>query len=76
MAKFDKAKKNLKIKIPEGSVQGKKLRLKGKGIPSKVPGDLFVVLNIALPPANNQGARKLYEEMKDLNFNPRENLNY
>lgn len=65
---------NIKLKIPEGSAQGKKLRLKGKGIPSKKPGDLFVIINIILPPANDEKARKVYEEMKDLNFNPRANF--
>ena len=65
---------NLKLKVPAGSKQGKKLRLKGKGIPSKIAGDLYVTLNIALPPADSEKARKVYEEMKDLNFNPRENF--
>ncbi|MDX2442864.1 MAG: DnaJ C-terminal domain-containing protein [Bacteroidales bacterium] len=65
---------NIKVKIPAGSAQGKKLRLKGKGIPAKAPGDLYVVINIVLPPANDKKARKVYEEMKDLNFNPRVNF--
>lgn len=65
---------NLNLKVPAGSKQGKRLRLKGKGIPSKVPGDLYVILNIALPPADSEKAKKVYEEMKDLNFNPRENF--
>ena len=65
---------NIKLKIPAGSKQGKKLRLKGKGIPAKTAGDLYVILNITLPPANSEKARKIYEEMKDLNFNPRENF--
>lgn len=64
----------LKLKIPADSIQGKKLRLKGKGIPSKVPGDLYVVLNIVFPSSNDKDALKLYEEMKNLNFNPRSNF--
>jgi len=64
----------IKMNIPEGSTQGKKLRLKGKGIPAKKPGDLYVVINIVLPPANTEKAKKVYESMKDLNFNPRENF--
>jgi hypothetical protein len=32
-----------------------------------------VVLNIVLPPADTEKAKKVYEEMKDLNFNPRAN---
>lgn len=65
---------NIRLKIPAGSSQGKKLRLKGKGIPSKTPGDLYVTLKIALPPATSDKARKIYEEMKDLDFNPRANF--
>lgn len=65
---------SIKLKVPAGSKQGKKLRLKGKGIPAKVAGDLYVVLNITLPPADSEKARKVYEDMKDLNFNPRENF--
>ena len=65
---------SIKLKIPEGSAQGKKLRLKGKGIPAKQAGDLYVVINIVLPPASDENARKVYEEMKNLNFNPRANF--
>lgn len=64
----------IKLGIPEGTVQGKKLRLKGKGIPSKTPGDMYVVVNIVLPPANTDEAKKVYESMKNLNFDPRENF--
>ena len=64
----------INLKIPKGSENGKKLRLKGKGIPSKTPGDLYVVLKIVLPPADNEKTQKIYEEMKTLNFNPRTNF--
>jgi len=37
------------LSIPAGSAEGRKLRLKGKGIPGKTPGDLYVVLRVALP---------------------------
>ena len=63
------------LNIPANSKQGRKLRLKGRGLPSKKPGDLFVVLQIALPPANNDKARELYETMaKELDFNPRSHM--
>jgi curved DNA-binding protein len=64
----------IKLKIPAGSSQGKILRVKGKGIPAKITGDMYVVINIVLPPASNDKARKVYEEMKELNFNPRANF--
>ncbi len=65
---------SIKMKIPKGSFSGKKLRLKGKGIPSKQPGDLYVVLKIVIPPAKDDKSQKLYEEMKNLDFNPRANF--
>jgi curved DNA-binding protein len=59
------------LRIPPNSNQGSKLRLKGKGIPGKQPGDMYVVLKVTLPPKNDK-SRALYEEMeKDMAFNPR-----
>jgi len=60
------------LKIPAGSQAGKKLRLKGRGIPARQPGDLYVVLQITLPPADNEQQRQVYEDMKQqFSFNPR-----
>lgn len=60
------------LKIPAGSQPGKKLRLKGRGIPAREKGDLYVVLQIALPRAQNETQRRIYEEMKqEFSFNPR-----
>lgn len=60
------------LKIPAGTQGGKKMRLKGRGIPSKIPGDLYVVLQVVLPPADSDEAKALYNEMKEkLAFNPR-----
>lgn len=62
----------LDLKIPANSGAGKKLRLKGKGIPAKDPGDLYAVLRIALPPADSASAEKAYREFEQAsNFNPR-----
>ncbi|MCF6257694.1 MAG: DnaJ domain-containing protein [Gammaproteobacteria bacterium] len=63
------------LKILEGSSSGKKMRLKGRGMSSKAPGDLYVVLQIVLPPADSDDARQLYREMQEkLAFNPRKQL--
>jgi curved DNA-binding protein len=63
------------LKIPAGSANGRKLRMKGRGIPGMPAGDLYVVLNIALPPAQNEAARAVYKEMaRTLRFNPRAHL--
>jgi curved DNA-binding protein len=63
------------LKIPANSKAGKKLRLKGRGIPSKTPGDLYVVLQIVLPPANDEKSRALYKRMQEeISFNPRASM--
>jgi curved DNA-binding protein len=60
------------LKIPPNSQAGKKLRLKGRGIPAKTPGDLYVVVQIVLPPADDDKARASYKRMQEeLEFNPR-----
>ncbi len=63
------------LKIPAGSVSGRKLRLKERGIPGKTPGNLYVVVQIALPPADSEAAKAAYRDMeKELKFNPRVGL--
>ena len=65
---------SVKLTIPANSQAGRKLRLKGRGIPADEPGDLYMELAVVLPPADNDKSRKLYETMaKELNFNPRRN---
>ncbi|HID46378.1 MAG TPA: J domain-containing protein [Chromatiaceae bacterium] len=62
----------LDLRIPPDSGSGKKMRLKGKGIPGRQPGDFYVQLKIVLPPAASDKAKVLYEKMKqELPFNPR-----
>ena len=63
------------LKIPAGTSSGRKLRLKGRGIPSKSPGDLYVTAKITLPPADTDSAKELYRKMQnELDYNPRERL--
>jgi curved DNA-binding protein len=63
------------LKIPAGSHAGTKLRLKGRGIPASTPGDFYVLLQIALPPAPDEKAKAAYRAMADaLPFNPRASL--
>ena len=65
----------VEMKIPPGSVSGRKMRLKGRGIPGKTAGDFYAVLKISLPEANTDRARELYQQMRnELDFNPRQNL--
>src|SRR5271165_362570 len=66
---------NVQLKIPPGSHAGSKLRLRGRGIPSTPPGDLYAVLEIALPPASDDKAKAAYLAMAAaMPFNPRANL--
>lgn len=65
----------VELKVAAESRSGNKLRLKGRGIPGTPPGDFYVVLRIALPPANTEQARALYRGMqRDFAFNPRARL--
>jgi curved DNA-binding protein len=64
---------NVEVNVPPGSQTGRKLRLKGRGIPAANAGDLYLVMEVVLPPAHDEKARKLYEEMaREMAFNPRE----
>jgi curved DNA-binding protein len=63
------------LKIPAAAHAGSKLRLKGRGIPASPPGDFYVVLQIALPAANDDQARAAYAALAAaLPFNPRASL--
>jgi curved DNA-binding protein len=61
------------LRIPAGSQSGRKLRLKGRGMPGANPGDQMVELSIRTPPAHDDGQRAAYgvlhEAFKD--FDPR-----
>ena len=67
---------DVELTIPPGSVAGRKLRLKGKGIPGssavKPAGDLYVVLAVAWPPADSAEAKAAYAAFAAaFEFNPR-----
>ena len=65
----------VELKIPPGSQTGSKLRLKGRGLPGKTPGDQYVVLRLVTPPADTPEAKALYRTMAEkLPLNPREAL--
>ena len=63
------------LNIPANSSGGRKLRLKGRGIPAKEPGDLYAVLRIVVPRADSEAARQAYESLeKATGLNPREHM--
>ncbi|WP_417762794.1 DnaJ C-terminal domain-containing protein [Shewanella sp.] len=55
---------NIDLKIPANSANGRRLRLAGKGLPAKQPGDFYVELNVVLPPATSAKAKQAYEAFK------------
>ena len=60
------------MNVPAGSQTGRKLRLRGRGIPGGPPGDLYVLLEVVLPPAHDDKARDLYRQMaREMAFDPR-----
>lgn len=63
------------ITLPENSQAGQKFRLKGKGLPMKKEGeagDLYVVLNIVMPPRLNEESKALWKALAEKNaFDPR-----
>lgn len=63
------------LKIPPGSDSGRKLRLKGRGLPGDPSGDLYVVLRVVAPPAEDERVKTLYRELeRATRFNPRKGL--
>jgi curved DNA-binding protein len=63
----------VEIKVPAGSASGKRLRLKGRGLPGTTPGDQYVELAIQVPPASDERAIAFYEDMakRFKGFDPR-----
>lgn len=63
----------VKVSIPKNTVYGKQLRLKDKGIPAKVAGHLYLVLNIVYPKAETEQQIHAYQNFAEAfsHFNPR-----
>jgi curved DNA-binding protein len=63
------------LKVPPGAQAGTKLRLRGRGIPASPPGDLYAVLQIALPKATDDKGKAAYRALAEaMPFNPRASL--
>jgi len=66
------------IKIPQGTQNGQKFRIRGKGVPSlrgNQTGDQFVEVVIHVPRIRDERSKELLKEFQSLNGeNPRENL--
>jgi curved DNA-binding protein len=64
---------SVNLTIPSASSSGRKLRLRGKGLPGTPPGDLYAVLTIALPPADTEQSQAAYRTLASSfeGFDPR-----
>jgi curved DNA-binding protein len=64
----------VKVKVPAGSSSGRRLRLRGQGMPNPKgqPGDLFAEVRIMVPKRLNRRERELFEELANVStFDPR-----
>jgi curved DNA-binding protein len=67
---------NARVKMPAGSSSGRRLRLRGEGLPDPgggQPGNLYAIVSIRVPPRLSRRERELFEELASVSkFNPRE----
>jgi curved DNA-binding protein len=63
-----------KVKVPPGSSSGRRLRLRGRGLPNPKgpPGDLFAEVQIMVPARLSDEERRLFEQLAAVStFDPR-----
>jgi curved DNA-binding protein len=51
------------LNLPAGSQPGRRMRLKGRGLPGTPPGDHYVLLEVRVPPAQSEAQRKAYQDL-------------
>ena len=58
------------LKLPPGTQNGQKLRLRGKGMPNPrgTPGDLYAVISIVVPKEASGRERELFEELQKISI--------
>ncbi len=64
----------VRVKVPPGTSSGRKIRLRGKGFPSKNgdAGDLFAEVSVVVPPKLSDREEELYRELAEVSdFQPR-----
>ena len=55
----------VELKIPADSEAGRKLRLRGRGLPGAPAGDQIVELEVLAPNAHTEAEREAYEKLRD-----------
>ncbi len=53
----------VELKIPPDSEAGRKLRLRGRGLPGTTPGDQIVELEVTAPRASSEQQREAYKDL-------------
>jgi len=53
----------VQVTVPPRFKPGRKLRLKERGIPAATPGDLYLELHVALPPASTEAQQQAYRAL-------------
>lgn len=63
----------VEMSIPAGSTSGRKLRLKGRGLPGTPPGDHYVTLEVQVPAPETETQRAAFRQLAERfpHFDPR-----
>ena len=62
----------VELRVPAGSDTGRKLRLRGRGLPGAPAGDQLVEIEVRAPKAETEAQKALYRQMADaFDFDPR-----
>ena len=62
----------VELRVPAGSDTGRKLRLRGRGLPGAPPGDQIVEIEVRAPKAETDAQKELYRQMEAaFDFDPR-----
>ena len=71
---IDTPRGEAKLRVPPGSSTGRRLRLRGEGLPnpSGTPGNLYAEVKIMVPKKLTERERELFSQLaRESNFNPR-----
>jgi curved DNA-binding protein len=65
--KLDTPRGDAQIRVPAGSSSGRRLRLRGRGLPKRggENGDLHAVVKIVVPKSLSTRERELYEQLAE-----------
>jgi curved DNA-binding protein len=63
----------VELNLPPGTLSGRKLRLRGRGLPGNPDGDQLVTVQVQAPAAETEAQKQIYAQMRALfpDFEPR-----